>query len=216
MSNLDPEKNYSNLTDVLQFAFNQFLKNLYISIPGVIESYDPEKKRCRVKPALNIRLTDGETVEQSTIINVPVVWPSGGGFTFISPLPEGEPVVIMFSQRGITQFKETFSTVDPGNGIFDKEDAYVMPGYGALSITPATTSGASMQTEDGQNYIYVTDGIVKIKAGTKLEIDTPEIAVTGIITGSAVFGGANSDNHIHSQGNDTGGDSEQDTGGPHS
>lgn len=212
--NRDPEKEYDNLTDVLQFAFNQVMKAVYISIPGVIENYDTSSKRCRVKPAINIRLTDGTTEEQSSIINVPVVWPSGGGFTLLSPLPAGTPVEIKFSQRGITQFKETFETSDPGNGMFDKEDAHVIPSYGDLSVTPASTDGMCIQKEDGTNYIYVEDGEIKIKAVTKVIIDAPEIETTGIITGPNVFNGSDSDKHMHDQGVDSDNDTQQDTGVP--
>lgn len=175
MSNRDSEKDYSNLTDAIQFVFNQFIKDIFVSIPGTIVSYNSTTKRCRVKPAINILLTTGDTLSPSEIVNVPVLWPSGGGFSLLSPLPVGSPVEIKFSQRGITKFKESFSQADPGNGMFDKEDAHVIPSYGGLSVTPATEDGISMQSEDGTNYIFVEDGNVKIKATGKITIDAPEI-----------------------------------------
>lgn len=221
MSNLDEEKDYSNLTDALQFVFNQMLKNIFVSIPGIIESYDPVKKRCRVKPAINILLTDGETAAQSSIVNVPVIWPSGGGFTILSPLPTGTPVEIKFSQRGVTKFKETFAQEDPGNGIFDKEDAHVIPSYGALSVSPATESGISMQSEDGENYIYVESGQVKIKAASSITIESPDnkiigpLDVSGTITAQELTaGGTSYTSHKHPQDADSEGDTEEDTGTP--
>lgn len=207
------------MTDALQFVFNQLLKTIFISIPGIIETYDPQTKRCRVKPAINILLTDGETEAQSSIENVPVLWPSGGGFSLLSPLPAGTPVEIKFSQRGITKFKETFSRENPGNGVFDKEDAHVVAGYGPLSVTPATTDGISMQSDDGLNYVYVEDGIVKIKATTKIVLDTDtelngNLTISGIIDGPNVFNGPDSNVHAHDQGVDSDGDTQQDTGVP--
>ncbi len=175
MSNLDPEKDYSNMTDAFKFILNQFKKSLYSIIPGVIETYDQSTKRCRVKPAINIRKTDDTTEEQTAIINVPVVWPSGGGFTILSPLPAGTPVLIFFSQRGITKFKETFSTEDPGKGVFAKEDAIVIPSFGGLSVSPATADGICMQTEDGENYIFVEDGDIEITATSKVTVNAPDI-----------------------------------------
>lgn len=180
------------MTDALQFVFNQLLKTIFISIPGIIESYDPQKKRCRVKPAINILLTDGQTMPQSSIINVPVIWPGGGGFTFISPLPAGTPVEIKFSQRGITRFKETFLQEDPGNGIFDKEDAHVFPGYGALSIAPATEEGLSIQDEDGENYIFVENGNIEITSTVKVTINSPDTIINtdqGTINGPVKING---------------------------
>ena len=219
--NKNPEKDYSNFTDAIQFIFDQMMKNIYVSLPGIIETYNPTTKRCRVKPAINIRLTNGDTEAPSSIINVPVVWPSGGGFSLLSPLPAGSPVQIHFSQRGITKFKETFSQADPGNGMFDKEDAYVIPGYGALSVSPATASGMSMQAEDGSNYIYVENGAIKIKATNTITIESPDnrivgpLDVSGIITAPELTaGGTSYTTHIHPQGSDSDGDAEQDTGVP--
>jgi len=244
LSNKDLEKDYSNLTDVLQFVFNQFLKDIFVSIPGIIETYDPATKRAKVKPAINIKLTDGSTQAQSSIINVPVIWPAAGGFCLIAPLEPGDPVEIKFSQRGITKFKETFSEAEPGNGIFEKEDAHIIPGYGGLEITPATVAGISLQSEDGENFIFIEDGFIKVKtpgavaieAGGICSVDASYFVVNcqstfngkvtlpndnieltnGDIRGNNVFGGARSDNHKHSQGNDSGGSIEQDTGNPHS
>lgn len=235
------------MTDALQFVFNQLLKDIWISIPGIIESYNQSTKRCIVTPAIKIRKTDGTTETQSSIVNVPVVWPSGGGFAILSPLPKGTPVKIWFSQRGITAFKETFTESDPGGRLFDKEDACVVAGYGSLEVTPATPDGISMQTEDGTNYIFVEDGNIEINATTKVTVNAPlvdvnapdvtvdsttitmtatdinmnsqvsidgDLDITGIITGSAVFGGSDSDAHTHEQEDDSGGNTEEDTGVP--
>lgn len=159
------------MTDVLDFVFEQMTKNLYVSIPGIIDSYDASTKRAIVHPAIKIQKTDGETVLQEPIANVPVIWPGGGGFTILSPLPKGEPVLICFSQRGITKFKEIFSESDPGIGLFDKEDAYIIAGFGALSITPATEAGISMQSEDGTDYIFVEDNKIEIKTPALVNIE---------------------------------------------
>jgi len=194
------------LTDALQFVFNQLLKTIFISIPGIIESYNPETKRCRVKPAINILLTDGEVEPQSEIVNVPVIWPGGGGFVLIAPLPSGTPVEIKFSQRGITKFKETFSQENPGNGIFDKEDAHVIPSYGALSITPGSLTGMCLQKEDGLIFVCVENDGVKIKGDLEM--------IDGVITGPAVFNGPNSNLITHAQGPDSNGDAQENTGVP--
>lgn len=235
MSNQDNEKEYGNMTDVLEFAFKQMTKRMWVSMPGIIVSYDQSTKRCKVTPAINIRKTDGSTLTPSPIVNVPVVWPSGGGFTLISPLPEGEPVEICFSQRGITKFKETFGQSDPGDGMFSKEDAIVRAGFGDKSITPATSAGMSMQSEDGTNYLYVENGIIKVVSTTKIIAESPEIefnastkisfntplfdlsgnmGIGGNISGPTVFGGPDGQDHGHTQDADSDGDTQQKTDGP--
>jgi len=219
------------MTDALKFVFEQLIKNLYISVPGIIDSYDSAAKRAVVHPAINIQKTDGETILQESIVNVPVVWPSGGGFTLISPLPKGEPVTIFFSQRGITKFKEVFSVSDPGIGIFDKDDAYILAGFGSLSVTPATELGISMQSEDGHDCIFVEDGKIKIKSSAIVDVECvnldadvsnitnlvcPTTNITGDInlTGTLKINGLDFDLHVHPQGVDSDNDTQQDTGVP--
>lgn len=184
MSNKNPEKKYNNMTDMLSFVFEQMTKNLYITIPGIVDSYDSATKRAIVHPAINIEKTDGETVLYESIVNVPVVWPSGGGFTVLSPLPSGEPVLICFSQRGITKFKETFAESDPGIGLFDKEDAYIIAGFGGLSVTPATENGISIQSEAGTDYIFVENNKIEIKSAALVNVECVNLiaSVTNITT----------------------------------
>jgi hypothetical protein len=184
MSNLDSDKNYSNMTDVLQFVFEQLMKNLYISIPGIINSYDPATKRAMVTPAIRIQKTDDTTMDQQPIADVPVIWPSGGGFSIMFPLVSGDPVNIFFSQRGINKFKQIYTMADPDIGIFHKEDAYIIAGFGALSITPAVSDAACFQNETGINYISIDKtGNIKIEAITNITIKAPTITLDGVVSG---------------------------------
>ena len=169
--NRDPETDYSDLTDALKFFFRQMMKGLYVCIPGIIDSYNPTTKRATVHPAINLQDTEGTTTQQSSIANVPVVWPGGGGFSLLSPLPSGSPVSIFFSQRGITQFKEVFTEADPGSGLFAKEDAFIIPSFGALSVTPASTTGIVLQSEDGVDFVSIEDGLIEIKTDGNVEIN---------------------------------------------
>ena len=221
MGNKDPEKNYSNLTDALQFVFEQMLKSLYVDIPGIIESYDNTTKRAIVRPAIKLKRTTGQLESQASIVDVPVIWPGGGGFILYSQLVVGNPVTIWFSQRGITQFKETFVESSPGIGLFNKEDAYIVAGFGALNITPATDAGISMQSDNGQNYIVIEDDIIKIVTHGTVSVEcatlnatvsgttnitcpsvnlTGNLNVTGNITvtsGDIVSDGKNLETHVH-------------------
>ena len=169
--NRNPETDYSDLTDALKFFFHQMVKGLHICIPGIIDSYNATTKRATVHPAINLQDTEGTTTQQSSIANVPVVWPGGGGFSLLSPLPSGSPVSIFFSQRGITQFKEVFTEADPGSGLFAKEDAFIIPSFGALSVTPASTTGIVLQSEDGVDFVSIEDGLIEIKTDGNVEIN---------------------------------------------
>lgn len=179
MSNINREIDFSRLSTVLGFALEQRLKDVHTSMPGLIETYDAQTRRARVQPALRLLLTDGTTTSRAPVVNVPVVFPAGGGFTLLFPVEPGDGVLLVFSQRGIAGFKRAFAESDPtADRFFDPSDAVALPGFGAISVTPATTDGASLQSEDGltavrveaTDVLTVAPGRIDIDAGDTVEI----------------------------------------------
>ncbi len=179
MSNVNNEIDYGDLTSVLSFAFEQMLKGVYTVMPGIIRSYNPTTKRARVEPAIQLQRTDGTMQSRPQIANVPVNFPSGGGFVFLPPIAVGDSVICLFSQRGLSRFKETFDVSAPDEGFFDIKDAMVIPGFGSLEITPASTTGACMQSEDGENAIIVENDGVTIQTSGNVKVDCDTMTVNG-------------------------------------
>lgn len=196
MSNINREQPRDNLTSLLRFYFHQWAKSaLHTSRPGLIETFDAETRRARVKPALRMVLTgdapgeDGDALEPSPWVNVPVIFPSGGGVSLQFPIAEGDPVLLIFSERGLTQFKETFELSTPDKTrFFDASDAIAIPSFGTLSITPASTEGAALQSDDGETFVEVTPERVKVKRGDQeLELTDSglNISIEGAVTVTA-------------------------------
>jgi len=166
MSSINDDINFDSLSVVLDFVLSQWSKGLHTCVPGLIETYDAASRRARVKFALKQVRTDGSEVAKAPIVDVPVVFPSGGGFTMTFPMAEGDPVMLLFSERGITAFKKTFDQATPTEGQYHQEaDAVALPGFGPLSLTPADMQGAAWQTEDGDKSVRLKEGGVEIHAG---------------------------------------------------
>ena len=77
---MNRDTDYANMAQSIRFAIRQSLKDLYTCMPGIVESYDAETRRAVVKGALKVVTTKKEEIEREAIHNVPVVFPSGGGF----------------------------------------------------------------------------------------------------------------------------------------
>ena len=171
---VDREIPFRSLETLLRFAFQENRKTLNTSMPGIIEKYDYPTKRCFVKPAIQLLKAEPDNqnnpsesllVSRATISNVPVLFPSFGGYTILFPVRVGDTVQILFNQRGLDQFKKTFEESPPSpERYLNIIDAVVIPGFGALSVTPATMQGVSMQDESGNDYIYIEPGNIKIKS----------------------------------------------------
>lgn len=186
MSNLNNEIEYKNFEQALGFVFSQQFKKIYTCMPGVIQSYDDSSKRAQVLPALQRTFTDGTTSSLPVLVDVPIIFPSGGGFTITMPITKGDAVLLLFSQRGITEFKKTFNESLPDiDSLLSIQDAIAIPGFGALSISPNLTDGANMQTEDGTNSISVNNDKAELKIGANT-LDIDDTAMTATIGGATL------------------------------
>lgn len=92
--------------------------------------------------------------------------------------------------------------------IFLKQDGTILMKNAAITIT-ANPSGLLSFETNGNSEFTSTKTIINNDVDIVGDLD-----ITGIITGANVFGSANSNAHIHEQGNDSNGDVEQDTGAP--
>jgi len=171
MTNTNNEIDYGDLTQVIGFAFEQMLKGIYTCLPGTVISYDGATKRARVRPAIQVMRTDGTFQDRPTIANCPVIHPAGGGFTVHLPIKAGDAVLMLFSQRGLSRFKQNFENAQPDEALLDIKDAIILPGFGGLELAPATADGVSMQSDDGENNVYVTDNHVQITSSSTVQID---------------------------------------------
>jgi len=164
MSNRDPDLRYDRLSQLLPFFFRQAMKDVATAIPGLIQSYDPATRRARVLPAINRILTDGRSLQRPVIVDVPVIFPSGGQFILHFPLQPNDAVMLIFSERGIQNFKESFTRQDATPGaMFEERDAVAFPGFGSASgVEIADTDNLCLQADDGEERIVIKENTIQI------------------------------------------------------
>lgn len=83
--------------------------NVFTSIPAKILSVDnlQSNQTVDVQPLINDVFEEGTAVEISPILDVPVVFPSGGGGSLTFPLKTGETVFLVFSMRSIDEWLDS-------------------------------------------------------------------------------------------------------------
>ena len=196
MSTQNPELDYSNLTDVLDFVVDEKLKQIHTAMPGRIVDYDPRTKRATVQPAIDWLMTDGSTRRRPVISNVPVMQPSAGGMTVLLPVRQGDPVMLLVSERGLTEFKRSLQESRPDvSRFFSLGDSVALLGFGAREIGPAYTDAVCIQAEDNSSHIALReDGrteiyneastrvrttTARIEAESEIVLDAPSITIRG-------------------------------------
>lgn len=179
MRSIDSERKFVSWTSALNEHFRASIKNLNFALPGIIQTYDATRKRAVVLPAIDTLLPGDESMQKPPLANVPVLHPTGGGFVMQFPLERGNPVMLLVSQRGIVQFKRAYQRSLPTKtSFFSLSDAVAIPGFGAISISPARANAATLQTEDGTTFIAVSNGSVEIQTTGDLTINANRVSIT--------------------------------------
>lgn len=188
MSNLNNELEYDNFSDWLQFCVEQILKSLFVCLPGTVISYNSQTRRAKIKLALNQVKTDGSTFEYPNLVDVPVIFPSGGGFSLLMPLKQDDSLLVLFSQRDISQFKESYSlSIPETHNFFRLKDAIAIAGFGALTTTIPLPNSLTLQSNDGQSFIAISDDTITIQANNV--IINSNVEIVGGVTWSGVATG---------------------------
>ena len=159
----DPDVSLEELQQIMAFAWSQWKKEIHVSMAGVVVAYDADTARAKVRIAQDAMLDDGTALPRPVLMDLPVLHAAGGGFVLHTPLAAGDPVHILFSERSLSQFKQTLQAGPLADTtIMDMSDASVIPGYVPLTFTPV--DGLAMQTTDGESYVSVQDGEVVLQS----------------------------------------------------
>ncbi|EPS7437422.1 phage baseplate assembly protein V [Citrobacter freundii] len=147
-------------------------------LPGIVRSFDPKTVTCAVDVAIIAQVMKSGTVAEDyqyesvrypILVDLPVVFPRGGGVTLTFPIKEGDECLIVFSSRSIDFWWQNGGVQERADGrVLDLSDAFVIPGpqSQAQKISGISTSAAQLRTDDGAAF-------VEVAAGHNITIKTP-------------------------------------------
>lgn len=178
---------------------NDIMSNLRVALPGIIQSFDPETITCVVQPAVKGYESDDAGKKSSLslplLVDVPVIFPRGGGVTLTFPVKAGDECLLMFADRCIDFWWQNGGVQEPVDGrMHDLSDAFAIVGLQscARKIANISTSTAQLRTDDGAAFIELDPGshAVNVTTSGKLtasaqggtEINSPEIVLNGNVT----------------------------------
>ncbi|EOZ6583384.1 hypothetical protein LDP80_21680 [Klebsiella michiganensis] len=146
-----------------------------VSIPGIIQSFDPGAVTAVVQPAIKGAEQDESGAEVSVnlplLVDVPVVFPRGGGCTLTFPVKAGDECLVIFADRCIDFWWQSGGIQEPVDGrMHDLSDAFciVGPQSQAKKISGISTSAVELRSDDG---------------GTKLSLNPASGAINGTAPG---------------------------------
>jgi hypothetical protein len=158
--------------------------NMRVAVPGIIQSFDPEKQTATVQPAIQDSL-NGVATALPLLLDVPVQFPHAGGYCMTFPVKSGDECLVIFSDMCIDAWYQSGGVQNQ----LEKRRHDLSDGMAILGITsqPKVIPGFNSDTtqfrnEDGDTYVEIDESKnVNIKAA-KVTIDAAEIETTGNIS----------------------------------
>ncbi|EAT2563188.1 translation initiation factor IF-2, partial [Salmonella enterica] len=171
---------------------------LRVSMPGIVQSFDSDTVTAVVQPAIKGYEQDSNGVNQSTVlpllVDVPVIFPRGGGCTLTFPVKAGDECLVIFADRCIDFWWQNGGVQEPvDDRVHDLSDAFciVGPQSQAQKISGISTSAAQLRTDDGAAFVEVaaghnvtvkTPGALTATAEGGTTITSPTITLNGDVT----------------------------------
>ncbi|HBM7722499.1 TPA: hypothetical protein LZ419_002623 [Escherichia coli] len=191
------------LAEVLASERKTLSEQMRVALPGIIQSFDPESLTAVVQPAIRYieRDNDGNksTKDYPLLVDVPVVFPRGGGCTLTFPVSEGDECLVIFADRCIDFWWQSGGVQEPVDGrMHDLSDAFciVGPQSQAKKIGGISTSAVELRSDDGETKLSLNpaSGVINGTAPGGFNLNGLQILPDGrlqLVDGSIV------DKHTH-------------------
>ncbi len=168
-----------------------------VALPGIIQSFDPDAVTAVVQPAIRSveKDNDGNRITKNypLLVDVPVVFPRGGGCTLTFPIKAGDECLVVFADRCIDFWWQSGGIQEPvDDRMHDLSDAFciVGPQSQARKISGINTSATQLRSDDGSTYFELNPDTRKIKivAPGGLDVVAPladfseKVTIHGLLT----------------------------------
>ena len=167
-----------------------------VAMPGIIQSFDPVTVTCSVLPAIkgsDASTTGTESADLPLLVDVPVVFPRGGGVTLTFPVKTGDECLLIFSDRCIDFWWQSGGVQEPvDTRQHDLSDGFAIvgPQSQAKKISGISANSAQMRSDDSSTYFELnpTTQTINIVAPGGFNVTAPlstfsaAVTVKGLLT----------------------------------
>lgn len=170
---IDDETAQSPLYDVLQFVLEEALLDLCTQAPARVETYDAAKQKVSVTVMVKQahRNEAGERVVETLpiVVEMPVMFRSGGGFAETFPIARGDTGVAFFAQCSLDVWAAHGGVVDPlDDRRHSLSDGMFYPGMRSFNdaLETCPTDRARFGKDGGGPALEVTTSAVLVGGGS--------------------------------------------------
>lgn len=182
------ERAAASLEDVIRAFVRQDRLDLHTALPGIVQGYDPGARTVSVQCAIQRQIAGVGPVSVPLLVDVPLVFPEGGGFTLTFPVMTGDECLVIFSERCIDAWW-ALGGVQP---LAELRAHDYSDGFAILGVRSRARPMQALPPIDGVGLI--AGGVVVLKVTpTGVQVTgsltaTGSISATGNVTGATVTG----------------------------
>ena len=183
------------LESILTNFLTSYMQDCFFAMPAVVVSVrNLEQLSLDVQPLPNRNFKDGDSAEYPVLYHVPAIMPYTGSSALLMPVQAGDTVMLVFSQRGIDEFKSGSDIAyDTGNRYMSIQDAVAIIGISPFSkspnqkikhILPHDPNDLTLVHNIGlPNECEVRlkqDGSVEITSTKEIKLNSPVVKINGV------------------------------------
>lgn len=166
----DPRQYLNDNEEGMRLAFEGQQSGLWTAMPGIVQSVDLTKMTCVVQLAIQGRYEtqDGsiQWVNIAPLGDVPIVFPSAGGFTMTFPIAAGDEVLVVFAARCIDAWWQSGGYANKALEfrMHDLSDGFAIPGPKSQphKISSISSTEIQIRNDAGDTYLSIVKATKKI------------------------------------------------------
>jgi hypothetical protein len=159
---------------------------------GVVQAFYPATQTADVQIAqqqiTSVSPTGDRTLAAyAPLVHVPVIFPSGGGYTLTFPIAAGDECVVFFNDRELDNWylQGGVNSAPSTSRTHDLSDGLCLVGVRSSNrvLSGVSTTTTQLRSDDGATYVSIDGGghKVTLRASTEVVIDSPLTTIIGNI-----------------------------------
>ena len=185
----------------MRYALSNLQSQIWTAFPAIVQSVDLTAMTLVATPAIKGVATNSSGQQSYQImpqlVDVPICFPSAGGFSLTLPIAKGDEVLIVISSRCMDAWWQSGGIQQPIElRMHDLSDGFAIPGPRSQPrvVTGISSANARLVNDTGTVYLEITPlGAINMVAPTG-------VSITGnvVISGTLEIDGIPFATHVHS------------------
>lgn len=194
---MDRAQLLNDAEEAMRLVLDGRQSNIWTSMPGIIQAVDLTAMTCAVQPAIQAKVeneTGAITLQNlPLLLDVPIVYPSAGGFTLTFPIKAGDEVLVVFACRCIDAWWQLSEVQRPLEArMHDLSDGFAVPGPRSSGNVLGSISSSKVQLRNdaGDTYLGMGTKFAMKNATTDLKtlLSNFESAMSSFLSALAALG----------------------------